>query len=93
MLTVYLLFGLAVVYAGVQSTSPTTAPMTGGGEVSIRRDGEDLRVSVRGRRAGLASLCIGDHSRVRILHASAAVGEATYEREGERWALKSGFVW
>ena len=30
---------------------------------------------------------------MRILHASAAVGEAVYERDGERWKLKSGFDW
>ena len=40
---------------------------------------------------GLASLCMGDESRVRILHASAAVGEALYERSGEQWILKSKF--
>jgi hypothetical protein len=30
---------------------------------------------------------------VRILHASAAVGEAVYTRRGDRWALDSGFDW
>lgn len=71
----------------------TTAPlpMTGGGDVTLRQDGDDLHVTVTGPRAGLASLCVGDESRVRILHASAAVGEATYERSADRWALKSGF--
>jgi len=57
----------------------------------MRQDGDDLRVTVTGPRAGLASLCVGDESRVRILHASAAVGEATYERSGDRWILKAGF--
>lgn len=69
--------------------SPT--PMSGGGEVTLRQDGDDLRVTVTGPRAGLASLCVGDESRVRILHASAAIGEAVYERSGEQWVLKSKF--
>ena len=66
-------------------------PMIGGGEVTLRQDGDDLRVTVTGPRAGLASLCVGDESRVRILHASAALGEAAYERSGETWVRKSNF--
>lgn len=66
-------------------------PLAGGGEVTLREQQGVLHVSVTGPRAGLASLCVGDDSRVRILHASAAVGEATYERSGDTWALKSKF--
>ena len=72
-----------------KGTAPS--PMTGGGEVTLREDKDGLRLTVTGPRAGLASLCVGDESRVRILHASAAVGEAIYERSGEQWVLKSGF--
>jgi hypothetical protein len=92
-LKVYLLYGLTALSAAVQPAPVTTATLTGGGEVSIRRDGEVLRVAVKGPLAGLASLCVGDNSRVRILHASAAVGEAVYTRRGDRWALDSGFDW
>lgn len=70
---------------------PTALPMVGGGEVTLRQDGDDLRVAVAGPRGGLASLCVGDESRVRILHASAAIGEATYQPSGDRWILKAGF--
>lgn len=66
-------------------------PLVGGGAVSIARDGENWRVTVTGPRAGLASLCLAEGSRVRILHASAAVGEAVYERAGDEWKLVSGF--
>jgi hypothetical protein len=67
--------------------------MTGGGDVSIVSDERDgmLRVTVTGPRAGLASVCVSDGSRVRILHASAAIGEATYGRSGDRWVLTSKF--
>ena len=77
----------------LHAQGPRVAPMEGGGDVSITRSGDTLRVSVTGPRAGLASLCIADDTRVRILHASAAVGEAVYRRDGERWVLQSGFDW
>jgi hypothetical protein len=70
---------------------PPAAPsqMVGGGQVTLRQDGGDLHVTVTGPRTGLASLCIGNESRVRILHASAAIGEAAYERSAEQWVLRS----
>ena len=71
--------------------SQAQMPMIGGGEVTLQQDGDELRMTVTGPRAGLASLCVGNESRVRILHASAALGEATYERSADRWVLKSGF--
>ena len=66
-------------------------PLTAGGTVSITREGDALRVAVHGPRAGLASLCLATESEVRILHASAALGEAVYSRSGERWVLTSTF--
>ncbi|HYE86238.1 MAG TPA: hypothetical protein VEA16_07775 [Vicinamibacterales bacterium] len=65
--------------------------MIGGGEVTLRQDRDVLFVTVSGPQAGLASLCVGDESRVRILHASAAIGEASYERSAEHWVLRSKF--
>lgn len=65
--------------------------MIGGGDVTLRQDGDDLHVTVTGPRVGLASLCVGDEARVRILHASAAIGEAIYERSAEQWVVKSKF--
>jgi hypothetical protein len=60
--------------------SAMTAELTGGGAMRILRRGDFLYVALRGPRSGLASLCAAKGSRVRILHASAAVGEARYER-------------
>jgi hypothetical protein len=77
--------------AAASGQAGTTAKLIGGGEVSIVRDAEVWRVTVTGPGAGLASLCLADDSRVRILHASAAVGEGVYERSAEAWALKSDF--
>lgn len=83
---------LSCVFAAVLAAqTQVPAAMSGGGEVSIRKTGDDLHVVVTGPRAGLASLCVADDSRVRILHASAAVGEAIYERSAGAWQLKSKF--
>lgn len=70
--------------AALAAQAPNPAAMIGGGEVSILRTGDELHVVVTGPKAGLASLCVADDSRVRILHASAAVGEAIYERAAAR---------
>ena len=83
---------LSGVFATVLAAqAPNPAAMIGGGEVSIRKTAGELHVVVTGPRAGLASLCAADDSRVRILHASAAIGEATYDRAAGAWLLKSTF--
>ena len=84
---------ILLIAAGLAADQQSQVALTGGGEVTLTRSGEFLDVAVKGPRAGLASLCVGDDSRVRILHASAAVGEAIYEKDGDRWILKSGFEW
>ena len=66
-------------------------PLAGGGDVIVRAEPGALHVTVTGPRAGLASLCVADDTTVRILHASAAVGEALYERSDDTWVLKSKF--
>lgn len=73
--------------------SGQTGTLTNGGELTTRRDGDILHVSVVGPRTGLASLCVGDATQVRILHASAAVGDALYEKADGGWTLKHGFAW
>jgi hypothetical protein len=82
---------LSVMAAAAVQRPAGPQPLAGGGDVTLRRQGDDLLIAVNGPRAGLASLCVGDDTRVRILHASAAVGEATYERSGDTWALTSKF--
>jgi hypothetical protein len=69
------------------------ATLINGGDMTVRRDGSILHVSIVGPRAGLASLCVGDATQVRILHASAAVGDALFEKVNDGWKLKHGFEW
>ena len=72
-------------------TGATTAALTGGGTVRILARGEFVYVAVHGSRAGLASLSAAKGDVVRILHASAAVAEARYERGDNTWKQTSGF--
>ena len=85
---------LAASVMGVQIVvaQGVSSPMIGGGQVAIAREYDVWRVTVTGPRNGLASLCLADDSTVRILHASAAVGEAVYEKSGDAWVRKSGFT-
>jgi hypothetical protein len=82
--------GVLIVLAMLQA-SPARVTMAGGGELTVLREADTLRISISGSRPGLAHLCVAERSRVRILHASAALGEGIYERDGDGWKLASGF--
>ena len=69
------------------------APMSDGGVVRLLPRGEALFIAVKGPARGLASLCVAKGNTVRILHASAAVGEANFERWGDMWMKRAGFEW
>jgi hypothetical protein len=60
----------------------TTHRLEGGGDLRLLKRGDFLYVAVHGAATGLASLCAAKGDTVRILHASAAIGEARYERRG-----------
>lgn len=65
--------------------------LTGGGELYLLAQGDLLYVGIRGSKPGLASLCVASGDRVRILHASAAVGEGGYVKDGASWAKRTDF--
>ena len=69
------------------------ATLEGGGEVRLLVHGKFLYVAIRGARPGLASVCVAQGKTVRILHASAAIGEASFERWGDMWMKRKGFEW
>ncbi len=63
-----------------------------GGELLVLRNAAGVSIAYRGPRQKVATVCVADGSRVRVLHASAALGEALYERDLERgWRLVRGF--
>ena len=53
-----------------------------------------LYVGVRGKAAGWAHLIVQDGRRIRVLHASNALGEVAYESPKEKaWSLTGKFQW
>ena len=67
--------------------------LAGGGEVLLLRRGDFVYIAVRGPKQGLASLCVAKGKSVRILHASAAIGDAAFERWGDVWMKRRDFEW
>jgi hypothetical protein len=70
-----------------------TERLEGGGTLRLLQRGEFLYIAVEGLGPGLASVCAARGATVRILHASAAVGEARYERGAAGWTKMKGFAW
>jgi hypothetical protein len=85
--------GAMTFFRASSQAAPQEFAMTGGGRLSLQFSGDDLSVSITGTGPGLASLCLATGSHVRILHASAALGEAVFERAGDAWTLRRGFDW
>jgi len=52
-----------------------------------------LRITVASEPVGVASLCLATTERVRVLHASAALGMLDYHREEQTWTTEESFVW
>jgi hypothetical protein len=64
-----------------------------GGELLLQHDGDFLYVGLRVPEGGIGSLCVpADPARVLVLHASAALGTAGYERAGADWRLVRKFA-
>jgi hypothetical protein len=74
-------------------TGAQRAKLEGGGEMRLLAQGKFLFVAIRGPRAGLASVCLAKGKTVRILHASAAIGDAAFERWGDMWMKRKAFEW
>ena len=69
-------------------------PLGEEGEVRFLREGSRLYVAIRGRAYGWAHVYLGGDEIVRVLHASAALGDATYRKGDDgRWAVEGEFTW
>lgn len=55
--------------------------LTGGGELRLQQDGSSLYVGVKGLKEGWSHICVAAGKRVFVLHASAALAEAIYEKD------------
>lgn len=66
--------------------------LAGGGELRLQQVGSDLYVGVKGLKDGWAHVCVMAGERVYVLHASAALAEAIYEKDpAGRWRPIQGF--
>jgi hypothetical protein len=81
---------LAVAVACNGSRAPAAASSCSTPGLRVTWRGSPLRVEVEhGKR--IASLYVLRGDRLTVMHASAALGTAIYERRGERWQLVHGF--
>jgi len=68
--------------------------MTGGGELRLLQDGSELYVGVKGLRDGWSHVYVTTGELVYVLHASAALGDATYRLEKTGlWQPVQSFNW
>ncbi|HSR33740.1 MAG TPA: hypothetical protein VLY63_24500, partial [Anaerolineae bacterium] len=69
--------------------------LSDGGELFLMQDGEYLYVGIRasGKGSGVGSICIDRGEQVAILHSSAALGTAIYERQDTEWQQIQDFSW
>jgi hypothetical protein len=60
----------------------------------LRHDGDDVFVAVVARQFAITSMYIAKADELKVLHASAAIGDAVYRRDpGGAWRLHSTFAW
>jgi L-ascorbate metabolism protein UlaG (beta-lactamase superfamily) len=61
----------------------------------VLQDDNYLYLAVQSREAvqGAGNICIASQNQVKLLHSSAALGTAVYEKNGESWDLIREFVW
>jgi hypothetical protein len=69
--------------------------LSDGSELYLMQDGEYLYVGIRhgGGSSGVSSVCVVRGDAVAVLHSSAALGTALYEREEAGWRQTQGFTW
>lgn len=73
-----------------------------GAVVEVMNDGTEVRflqndgyvyVAIAGAEVGAVNVLLAAGDVVRVLHSSAALGSALYERDGDAWVLVSDFDW
>lgn len=67
--------------------------LTGGGEVRLMHDGGYLYLGVRRREDLVVTVCLDRGDSVAVLHSSAALGSAVYQRGANGWDLTRRFSW
>jgi hypothetical protein len=63
------------------------------GDLLLRHDGKFLYIGVRSTRRGFPSVCLMRGNTVRVVHASFALGDVVYAKNGAKWRLAAPFEW
>ena len=71
----------------------TLLKMSRGGAVYARLSGDILYAAIESPVGGFGNVCIGSDRKVRLLHASAALGDVEFERSGSSWVRMTSFNW
>jgi WD40 repeat protein len=67
--------------------------LAGGGELLFMYSDGYLYLGIRSRALGYGSVCVSQDDQVSVLHSSAALGSAAYERDAEGWHRTRQFSW
>jgi hypothetical protein len=59
--------------------------LTNGGELMLVHDDGYLYLGIRSRAMGFGSICTADENQVSVLHSSAGLGTAIFERDVDDW--------
>jgi hypothetical protein len=64
-----------------------------GGHALLQHNGTYLFIAFVGKRAGIGSVCTSSKdAKVRVLHASAALGTAEWAKQDAKWQMARGFT-
>jgi dipeptidyl aminopeptidase/acylaminoacyl peptidase len=63
------------------------------GELLFMHDGTYMYLGIRSDVPGLGSICVDRGDTVAVLHSSASLGTAIYEKSGEDWQRTRDFTW
>ena len=69
----------------------TTVDFEGGEYLKMKQDGEYVLLAIKGEKLGISSVAIHAENEVKILHASAGLITAVYNRQGESWVQTEEF--
>lgn len=67
--------------------------LTGGGKLMLKKENSDLFVAMVAGKKGWAHVYLSHSDTVKVLHASAALGEALYVKRDNLWRTVQSFKW
>lgn len=70
-----------------------TQDLKGGGQIRFKHDGEFLQIGLEGGKPGLSHIYLAEGKDIFVLHSSASLGMAIYQKEDEVWKPIQKFEW